>query len=46
METHGRLRVGVPIAAFAGLKRLDPGGVEHVHIRRDTRIKLGEPSLT
>jgi hypothetical protein len=46
METHGWLRVGVPISTFAGLERLDARRVEHVHIRRDTRIKLGEPGLT
>ena len=39
METHGWLRVGVPISTFAGLERLDSSRVKSVHVLRDPWIE-------
>jgi len=39
IEPHGRLRVGVPSAAFAGLVCLDPGSVENVHVWGDSGVQ-------
>ena len=46
MEPHGWLWVVRSLPTFAGLEGLDARGVENIHIRRDTAIKLGEPGLT
>jgi hypothetical protein len=39
VEAHRWLREAVPLPALAGLKCLDAGHIEHVHVRGDAGVQ-------
>ncbi len=46
VKPDGRLRIGVPVAAFAGLVSLDPGRVKHIDVPGDAGVQRAEPRLS